>query len=256
MTTTEPKILFIDIETSSQKGYFWGSKWETNIIEIIEDAQIICFSAKWLGGQHTTKGLLDYRGYKKGVVDDENIVTDIHDLLDEADIVVTQNGISFDNKVINARFIKHGLPPPSPYKMIDTKVEAKRYLRLPSYSLDDMCKYFGIGKKMAHEGFELWKDCIAGSKTAWANMKKYNAKDVQLTETLYKKLRPFMKTHPNFSVYSDKNNCPKCGSSNVHARGYTANSSTMFQRAQCNACGGWFRFGKAMMKIKNTRTNI
>lgn len=256
MEQKEPKILFIDIETSPIVAYTWGPKWETNIIEFIEQSQILCFSAKWFNGPQRTKGLIDYKGYKKNILDDKEIVQDIHSLLDEADIVVTQNGISFDHKVINARLIKHGFMPPSPYKMVDTKVEAKRYLKLPSYGLDDMGEYFDLGRKLSHEGFNLWQKCMAGDKKAWNLMKKYNAQDVLLTEKLYLKIRPFMRSHPNFSVYNDKNACPKCGSNKVQARGYAVNSTMMYQRAQCMSCGGWFRFGKRVLKIENTRTNI
>ncbi len=253
---TEPKVLFIDIETSPIIGYTWGPKWEANIIEFLEHSQILCFSAKWLGGTQITKGQIDYSGYRSNVLNDKKILNEIHTLLDEADIVVTQNGIVFDTKVINARFIKHGISPPSPYKMVDTKIEAKRYLRLPSYSLDEMCKYFGLGKKIEHDGFELWKSCMAGNSSSWTTMKRYNAHDVRLTEALYKKIRPFMKTHPNFTILNDKNNCPKCGSTKVQARGYAVTSSMKYRKAQCTNCGGWFRFGKSVLKLKNTRTNI
>ena len=256
MMNEQPKILILDIETSPIIASTWGPKYETNIIEVIEDSQIICFSAKWYGGKQITKGLIDYEGYKAGVVDDSKIIKDIHQLLDEADVTVTQNGVSFDHKVINSRFIANDMLPPAPYKMIDTLSEAKRYLKLPSYSLNDMCTYFGIGQKLQHEGFKLWKDCIAGDAKAWKTMKKYNAQDVKLTEEFYLRLRPFMRTHPNFSVYADKNNCPKCGSSKVQARGFTATSTMMYRRAQCMACGGWFRFGKKVLRIENTRTNL
>ena len=256
MKDREPKLLVIDIETSPITAYTWGPKWETNLIEIIDDSQILCFSAKWFGGKQLTKGMPDYKGYQKGLLDDKKLIEHIHTLLEEADAVITQNGRAFDMKTINARFVKHGMKPPAPYKIIDTLSEARRHLKLPSYKLDDMCKYFGIGTKLSHEGFELWKKCMAGVKTAWATMKKYNAHDVRLTEELYTKLRPFMKTHPNFSTFADKHACPKCGSGNVHARGYAANSTTMYQRAQCNACGGWFRFGKNFVKLENKRMNI
>lgn len=256
MESKEPKILFVDIETSPIVAYTWGPKWETNIIEFVEQSQILCFSAKWLDGKQVTKGLIDYKGYQKNVLNDTNLVSEVHKLFDEADVVVTQNGVSFDNKVLNARFIKYGLPPPAPYKMIDTKIEAKRYLRLPSYSLDDMCKYFDIGQKIKNEGFDLWKGCMAGEKKAWKLMKKYNTQDVLLTERLYLKIRPFMKTHPNFSTFSDTRSCPKCGSHNVQARGYARNSTTVYQRAQCINCGGWFRFGPSVAKLENKRMNI
>ena len=253
---SEPKILIIDIETSPIVAYTWGPKWEANLLEVNEESQIMCFSAKWLTGKQVTKGLSDYPGYKKNVINDKHIVADIHKLLDDADMVVTQNGISFDHKVINARFLANGMAPPSPYKMVDTKIEAKKYLKLASYSLDDMGQYFGLGRKIENGGFGLWKLCIAGNSKAWNLMKKYNAQDVLLTEKVYLKIRPFMKTHPNFSVLNNKNNCPKCGSSKIQLRGSAMTSSMMYQRAQCQGCGGWFRFGKRILTIKNTRTNV
>jgi hypothetical protein len=256
LTPREPKILFIDIETSPIVAYTWGPKWETNIIDFLSQSQILCFSAKWYNGKQITKGLADYKGYKNNEINDKLLMEEIHSLLDAADIVVTQNGVSFDHKVINARFLVHGLAPPSPYKMVDTKIEAKKYLRLPSYSLDDMGKYFGLGEKIHHDGFELWKKCMAGEKTAWRLMKRYNAQDVLLTEKVYVKIRPFMKTHPNFSILNDKNNCPKCGSSKVQSRGYAFNSYTMYKRAQCQSCGGWFRYGKTLVKLDHKRTNV
>lgn len=255
-TDKEPKILTIDIETSPIVAYTWGPKWEANLIEFLEQSQVLCFSAKWMNGKQITKGLADYKGYKDGKINDKLIIKDIHTLLDEADVVITQNGISFDHKVINARFLAHDLPPPSPYKMVDTKVEAKRYLRLPSYSLDDMGEYFNLGRKMHHDGFELWKKCIDGDRKAWKQMKDYNAQDVVLCEQVYLKIRPFMKTHPNLSVFSDRHACPKCGSEKVQSRGYATTSSMVYRRAQCQNCGGWFKFGKKEKKIEHTRTSV
>ena len=143
----------------------------------MEEGQILSFSAKWLGGKHITKGWPDYKGYKKGVKNDKEIVKDLWKLLDEAEIVIVQNGRAFDVKYVNSRFLFHGLTPPSPYKVVDTKTEAKRYLRLPSYSLDSMCEYFGIGKKQEHEGFPLWTKCMAGDEKAWKRMLSYNKND-------------------------------------------------------------------------------
>lgn len=251
----EPKILTLDIETSPIVAYTWGPKWETSIIESIEESKVLSFSAKWLDGKITTKAICDYKGYKKGDLNDYNLMVELRDLLDEADVIVTQNGRKFDIRVINARFIYHNLTPPAPYKHIDTLTEAKRYLKLSSYSLDDMCAYFGIGTKLKHEGFSLWKKCMEGQKTAWKTMKKYNKHDIVLTEQLYLRLRPYMVTHPNFSTYDDRESCPKCGSHHIQHRGYARNTTTVYQRAQCQSCGGWFRTGKNLQKLEHKRAN-
>ena len=200
------------------------------------------YSAKWLGKkEHITKGWPDYKGYRAGFLNDKNIVKDIWNLLDEADIVVAQNGKSFDIRVMNTRFLYHGLGPTSPYRVVDPKVEAKRYLRLPSNSLDDVCDYFGIGRKMEHEGFGLWLKCIEGDMDAWKRMLKYNKHDVVLMEQVYKLLLPFMKTHPNMSAYSKPSTCPKCGSRNLVRRGVQQNNTTSYHRIFCNDCRGWCR---------------
>jgi DNA polymerase elongation subunit (family B) len=260
-----PRILVIDIETSPIIAYTWGPKWETNLIEVVQQGKIICYSAKWLNGNQVTKALPDYKGYRNGKVDDSRIIQDIHKLLDASDIVVTQNGVDFDTKYINARFVEHGLPPPSPYKNVDTKREAKKYLRMPSYSLDDMGKFFGLGEKLPHEGWTLWKKCMAGDPKAWNKMKQYNAQDVKLTEKVYLKLRPYMKTHPNVITYNSTTkaeikemstgDCPKCGSEHTQARGYAVNATTTYGRAQCQDCGGWYRYGKALRKNINPGVN-
>jgi len=260
-----PRILTLDIETSPLIAYTWGPKWETSIIETINEMNILSYSAKWLNGNQITKGLCDYKGYKPKKVDDKKLVTDLVKLLDEADIVVTQNGVDYDTKIINARAIKHGITPPSPYKNIDTKREAKKIVRLDSYSLNDMGKYFNLGAKLSHSGFSLWKQCIAGNTSAWNKMKKYNAQDVKLTEQVYLKLKPYMKTHPNVNAYINPlkpqklvntGDCPSCESSNTHARGYATNQTTRYGRAQCQDCGKWYKYGANLLINTHKETSI
>jgi len=51
--------------------------------------------------------------YAKNIEDDSGILREIWKMLDEADIVITQNGRKFDQKKLNARFILNGFKPPS-----------------------------------------------------------------------------------------------------------------------------------------------
>lgn len=246
---TESKILLIDIETTPLEAYSWGPKWETNLIEFIEHTRILSFSAKWLGGKHITKGWPDYKGYKKKILDDKAITEDVWKLLDEADIVIAQNGKSFDIKIMNARFAFHKLTPPSQYKVIDTKLEARKYIRLPSYSLDDLCDYFDIGRKMHHEGFPLWTGCMAGDMKAWAKMKKYNMWDVVLLEKIFLKLRPWIRSL-NLGIYNKDEVCTRCGSKRLQYRGYQVNLTTRYRRLQCQDCGSWMRSTKNIQERK------
>lgn len=249
----KPKIVTIDIETSPLVAYSWGPVWETNLIECIEEGQILSFSAKWFGGKQVTKGLPDYRGYKKGLIDDKKIVTEIHKILEEADVVIGHNSNKFDLKYINSRFLKHKLPPPAPYKSVDTCTLARRYLKLPSYKLNDLGEYFELGKKVPHSGFDLWKRCMAGDPKAWATMLKYNKQDTKLTEDLYVKLRPYMKNHPNLGMFSEQVECPKCTSTHIQWRGTYKTVASVFRRFQCQDCGAWGRDGTREYGYKTGR---
>lgn len=247
---SSPEILFFDVETTPIKAYSWGPKWEANLVEFVDYSRVLSFSAKWLGGHHTTRGWPNYRGYKKGVLNDKDIVDEIWDFFDEADIIVAHNGHDFDIKTLNARFLYHGLTPPSPYKIVDTKTETKKYLRLPSYKLDDICDYFGIGRKLHHEGFPLWIRCMAGDKDAWKVMLRYNKHDVLLLEQVYLKIRPWMVNHPNVGMHKDGIVCPRCGSTDLKWEGWYRNKTTKYHAFSCADCGGWGRDTKNEQKIK------
>lgn len=237
---TEPKILFIDIETFPNLGYCWR-KYEQNIIDYEQEFCIATFAAKWLGGKAIfAKALPDYKGYKKGSYDDKAIVQEICDLLSEADIIVAHNGDAFDFKVINSRLIFHNIKPPAPYKTIDTKKMAKDVARFNSNKLDDLARYFGEGRKI-DTTFKLWLDCINGVQAAWDKMVTYNKHDVALLEKVYLRLRPYAKQHPNIGAYTNRPDCPKCGSKNLEKRGYAITSTRRYQRFQCKECGGWSR---------------
>lgn len=239
MAETPPKTLVYDLELSPTRGFCW-SKWETNVIAVTNPWYILSFSAKWIGGEHITKGLCDYKGYKPGSEDDSKLCKDLWKLLDQADIVVGQNNDSFDNKKANTRFLYWGMDPPSPYKSVDTKKLAKKSFSMFSNALDDMGEFLHLGRKVETGGFKLWEGCMAGDRKSWALMKKYNAHDVTLTERLYLKLRPWG-PHPNLEMWSDKTACPKCAGHHLQSRGVSINQSTRYKRIHCQDCGAWSR---------------
>lgn len=204
---------------------------------------MMSFSAKWLGEDEIfTHALPEYKTYKKDMFDDRELVKDLWKLMDEADVVVAHNGDKFDNRKASARFIIHGLNPPSPYKSIDTLKSARRYFKFDSNKLDDLGKYFGLGEKVETGGYKLWQGCLAGNMESWDKMCEYNEQDVLLLEKVYLKLRPWMKNHPSVSLYDGASEaCPKCGGTHIQKRGYAYTSVSKFQQYQCQGCGGWFR---------------
>jgi len=170
----------------------------------------------------------------------------IHKLLDEADAVVHYNGIKFDIPTLNKEFLKKGFGPPTPYKQIDLLRVCRYAFRFESNKLDYVSQALGIGAKVRHEGFELWTKCMAGDKSAWKRMERYNRGDVRLLEDLYKRLIPWIDKHPNHGAFQDVQCCPKCGSEKFQQRGWAVTTVMKYPRYQCQGCGGWFRGNKSV----------
>lgn len=242
-----PRILHIDIETFPNLAYIWGV-YEQNALSLERSTIVASFSAKWHGGKQITKALPDYPLYEKDSFDDSALLRDIWALLDEADIAVAHNGDQFDFKKLNARFIKIGLLPPSPYQTVDTLKIARKHFRFESNKLDELGKFLGLGEKVTHTGFKLWQGCMKGDERSWKLMKKYNAQDVKLLEAVYLRFLPWIKNHPNRAAYDPSGMCcPKCGSSKLQARGELVSLAGRKKRYQCTSCGGWTSQNKKSM---------
>lgn len=247
------KILLIDVETQPDVVYAW-SVYESNAIAVREHWQLLSFSAQWYpGGKVVTKGLCDYPGYRAGG-SDRKLLGDVWNLLDEADIVVAHNGAHFDIRKINARFIAHGMTPPSPYKIVDTKREVKRVAAFSSNKLDWLSQQLDIGKKLEHEGWPMWQGCMAGDRAMWAKMKKYNTHDINLLRELYTRISPWI-TQPNAAMWSDVRVCPNpaCGKPTLQRRGLARTMTRLYIRFQCSSCGKW---GRAVHAEKQRKAEV
>ncbi len=236
----KPRILLYDIETMANLSRVWG-KYEQDVIAVERHWYMLTFAWKWLGESKTfVHSLPDFPMYKKDKYNDKSLVEVLWKLFDEADIIIAHNGNSFDIKKTNARFIKHRLPPPSPYKTIDTKLVAKRYFKFDSNKLDDLGDYFNIGRKINTGGWELWQGCEDGDPKAWEKMCRYNKQDVVLLEKVYLAMLPYMTNHPNIAALQEtRKACPNCGSNHVQKRGYGVSSTTKYQKWQCMDCASW-----------------
>lgn len=229
-------------------AYVWG-KYEQDVIDFEREWFMLCFAYKWYG-EKTTRvlALPDFKTYQKDKTDDKLLVTELWNLFNEADVILTHNGDAFDIKKANARFVYHQLPPPSPYKTIDTKKVAKRYFNFNSNKLDDLGRYLGVGRKLVHTGWNLWKRCYLGDEKAWAEMKRYNKQDVLLLERVYDKFKPYINNHPSRQIYQHKRCCPNCGHDHSHARGFEPRIGYKIQRLQCVDCGKWYYGDKLSTK--------
>jgi hypothetical protein len=242
----KPKILLFDIENAPNTAYIWGLWQETTSAEMVDTAwYILCWSAKWFKEKQIfSSALIDFPSeFKKNPENDKPLLLKLWKLLDEADIVVAHNGVQFDTRKVNARFIMNGMTPPSPYKVVDTLLAARRHFFFTSNKLTDLGKYLGCGEKVDTGGFKLWKKCMIGDKAAWAHMVKYCKNDIILLEKIYIKLLPYIENHPNLGVYLNEEEqvCPNCGSKHIEKRGFSYTNVSKYQRYVCKDCGKWSR---------------
>lgn len=258
-----PKVLIFDIETAPILAHVWGL-WENNVAlnQVVSDWHVLSWSAKWLDAPAKDVMYMDQRN-AKNIEDDKAILKEIWKLLDEADVVITQNGKNFDQKKLNARFIIHKFQPPSSYKHIDTKQIASKHFAFSSNKLEYMTNILNTKyKKLKHSkfpGHELWRECLAGNIAAWNEMELYNKHDVLALEELYHNIIPWDNSI-NFNLYHDDvvNTC-KCGSQSHIKNGFYYTSVGKFQRYKCKSCGAESRdrtnlFSKEKKESLNSST--
>lgn len=237
------KALLFDIETSPLLVYAWDL-WDQNIAlnQIVEDWSVLAYCAKWLDSKSL---IYDDNRNEKNIRDDKRLLKGIWNLLNQADVVITQNGIEFDSKKLNARFAINGMKPPSSYRHIDTRKIAKKHFKFTSNKLEYFTEVLGTKyKKLKHEKFpgqELWNQCLKRNKEAWREMEKYNKYDVLALEEVYRKLVPW-DTKVNFSVYVDGGgNMCSCGSEEFSKNGFFYSAVGKYQRYTCKSCGAEYR---------------
>jgi hypothetical protein len=229
--TTPSKILVLDIETKPILAYVWRL-FDQNIglNQVADNGGILCIGAKFVGEKEkyfVSEWTDGHRGMMQG----------IHDLLSQAEAVVTYNGDKFDLPKINGQFLLLGMPPIGPLTSIDV-YKTVRKMGFMSSKLAFVGPYLKIGAKTKHEGFDLWTSVLNGSKPAQKRMTRYCLQDVLLTEKLYLLIRPYMTNHPHMGN-TKGTSCPVCSSTKIQSRGYRRTKTFRIQRLQCQDCGSW-----------------
>lgn len=250
-----PVINTLDIETAPIEAATWGL-WKQNVglNQIRQDWSILSVAWKRLGVKR-----VEYHDVSKqdDLRDDSELLKTIWSVLNDTDIVIAQNGVRFDNKKIVARFIQAGMPPPKPYKIVDTLLMAKQVAAFTSNKLDWLSQILTDTPKDHHNAFpgmELWNECLKGNPAAWAAMKRYNKRDIPSCEKVYLALRPYYQGHPNLAQYYDdeRTRCPKCGSTHVHVVGTVFTQASEYEQYHCDDCGGYSR-GRYTINTKAKR---
>ena len=242
-----PNILIYDIETSKTKVSLYPQRkpqfvrWD----QIEAESYVMGWAAKWL---FAPRVMSQYVTPEEAVNrDDARVITALHKQMDMADIVIGYNSDGFDNKEMNARWARIGLPVIQGYASIDLMKKVKQVFRLPSYSLAYVCKTFGLSDKLKRMDTD---EAEAGDPKALKYDQKYCKHDVGITEDAYLFMRPHMKTHPTLTAMldmyvpleEDEQRCSRC-TQVIHetkfTREYRTPSGNVHKSCRCPGCGSF-----------------
>jgi len=204
--------------------------------QIVEGTKIISAHWGWEGSDEVFN--VDW-GLKKQC--DKKLLKVLIKEMEKADEIIYHNGDRFDLKWVRSRAMFHGLEMLPSYKSIDTYKIAKSYLNLPSYSLKEICKYYGLTSKLDSNGAQTWYDVqFNKSQEALDHLLYYGDGDITSLKEVFYKFNPYIKRSTHYSVLSggDKWECPECTSNQVKVHGnfYTA-MGTQQKRMKCKSCG-------------------
>lgn len=207
------KRLFFDIETSPNIGYFWRTGYNISITPdcIINERKIICISYKW-----ETEDKIYTLTWDENQCDKQMLI-DFIKVANQSDEMIAHNGDRFDIKWIRTRCIFHRVAMFPNYKTLDTLKKAKSGFNFNSNKLDYIAQFLGVGAKVKHSGFDMWKNVMAGDKDAMDEMVHYCEGDIIVLEDVFLTMQNYIKTNTHNGVINGnlKYSCPSCGSENI-----------------------------------------
>lgn len=229
----DPRVLTLDIETSPNVVYAWGL-FDQNIgvSQVIEPSRVLCVAAKWLDSSDVTF-LSEFHDGR------DEMVSRIWSMVDEADIVVGYNHVSFDMPHLNREWLLADYGPPSSYTNIDLYRVNKQRFKFASNKLGYVTERLGLDTKLETGGQGLWNRVLSNDPEAWALFAEYNCTDVVITEALFQRLRSWIKL-PHIGLWSgEMSNCYACDSAELTPAGTVYAMSSAWPRLVCEQCGAW-----------------
>jgi len=243
------KRLFFDIETSPNIVYSWRIGYNLTLTpdNIIDERKIICISYKW----EDSDKIYSLKWDKNQC--DKQMLIDFIEQANQADELIAHNGDRFDIKWIRTRCIFHRIPMFPQYKTLDTLKKAKNGFNFNSNKLDYIAQFLGVGAKVKHSGFDMWKKVMKNDPEAMDEMVNYCEGDIIVLEDVYFTMQNYIKTNTHNGVINNnlKYSCPSCGSehsellkNNVTAMG------TIKRLMECNDCDYNFEISNSSYILK------
>jgi RNase P subunit RPR2 len=241
-------VLVLDIECSPDISPHYGPK--TRFIghkRVLEFSRVICWAAKWLGPGNPIMSASDRMGHR-------NQIETAYRLVDQADILVTFNGQSFDVKHLEREWLLAGLPPQSPVKHVDLYREIRRRFAFYSNSMAHILHMLGLDGKHQVDTMQLGLDCaLRDDPDAWQQLERYNRQDVRQTEAMYWRVLPWLDRHPAVRLsQSGELLCRNCGSPDLQQIGVDSKATLSYPMYRCRKCGALSRAAYRSSRQANT----
>jgi hypothetical protein len=193
----EPKILYLDIETSLIKTMSWSLKVSSKYINpalLISDFFVITWAASWVGERKVYSGAVTGRQAKKA--NDKQCLRELWKLIDDADLIAGHNSDSFDLKKLNTRFLLNGYGKPRTYRTLDTLKMARKYFAFQSNKLEHISLQLGFNPKKDMELSDWIKICLEGDEERITKMQHYNEGDVREGKKVLERFLPWVHPFP------------------------------------------------------------
>lgn len=185
----------------------------------------------------------------------ESFVGRLWEVIDQSDVIIGHNIRAFDHKHLRSMFALHGMMEPTPCKIVDTLLTARREFGLESNTLDSLCQRFGIPAKTDKYDIEVARAALDGDVKMQRKLERYNKGDIAASEGLADVLRPWDRTHPIIGTFGDDKACVHCGSQDLHLLEGKRQRAVVLDYAlfRCESCGGLNKPTHAVARAANMR---
>lgn len=149
---------------------------------------------EWNGKKRALKNvdivrLDEQNGYAKHKWDDRELVKQIRDRLNEADIIVSYNGRRFDIPYLNARLVYWGDDVLPKKKHVDMLYQVRYKLKLSSSRLESAQNFLGLDEHKTKMIPQIWIPAVTGDKASMDYIVDHCRRDVVVLHDVYDKLK-------------------------------------------------------------------
>ena len=140
-------------------------------------------------GKMQTFRIDDYKGYKKNLCDDKQLVLDFRDALAEYDVLIHFNGENFDYPFLDTRLAIYGEKRSVLTHTIDLLPICRKKLRLHSNRLSSVAAALDLKHRKTPLDIQVWKRASYGSSVDLDYIVSHNQADVLVTMEAFLRLK-------------------------------------------------------------------